>query len=177
MTFAKVSALAGGFLGAMALGVWIGPYVTDRAETMTPAAHVAQPSAAAQPSAVTQPSAAPSKIRPAVGRRVASPPPPPATSVISLSAPELHARLKPLLNKGADLNRASEGFGNAEQFAAVAHAARNTEIPFMLLKQRVVTERKTLAAAILELKPDVNAPIEAKRAQAEAKSDIAALAG
>jgi hypothetical protein len=176
MTFGKVSALAGGFLGAMALGVWIGPSVTDRAETMTPAAHVAQPSAAAQPSAVTQPSAAPSKIRPAAGRRVASPPPP-TTAVISLSAPELHARLKPLLNKGADLNRAAEGFGNAEQFAAVAHAARNTEIPFMLLKQRVVTERKTLAAAILELKPDVNAPIEAKRAQAEAKSDIAALAG
>jgi len=165
-----------GFLGAMALGVWIGPYVTDRgAMVKTPAAQVAQPSAAvAQLSAVTRPSAV-VKSRPAAAPRVA--PPLETTAVISLSAPELHTRLKPLLNEGADLNRAAEGFGDAEQFAAVAHAARNTEIPFVLLKHRVLTEHKTLTAAIRELKPDINALIEANRAQAEAKSDIAALAG
>jgi hypothetical protein len=64
----------------------------------------------------------------------------------------------------------------AEQFAAVAHAARNTEIPFMVLKHRVVTERKPLATAIRELKPDVDATAQAKRAQAEARADMAALA-
>src|SRR6266851_5790772 len=103
MTFGKVSVLAVGFLGAMALGVWIGPYVTDRgAMVKTPAAQFAQPSAAvAQPSAVTRPSAAVVKSRPAAAPRVA--PPLETTAVISLSAPELHTRLKPLLNEGADL--------------------------------------------------------------------------
>ncbi len=177
MTFGKVLALAAGFLGALVLGVWIGPYVTDRdAMAKIPAAQVAQPpNAATQPTAVTQPSAVAAKSRPAAARRVVTPPA--TTAVISPSAPELHIRLKPLLNQGADLNRASEGFRDAEQFAAVAHAARNTDIPFVLLKHRVLTEGKTLEAAIRESKPDVQAPIEANRARAEAKSDIAALAG
>jgi hypothetical protein len=95
---------------------------------------------------------------------------------ISLSAPELHAQLKPLLNKGANMNVAAQDFRDAEQFAAVAHAARNTEIPFMVLKHRVVKERKPLATAIRELNPSVDAAAQAKRAQAEARSDIAALA-
>ena len=72
---------------------------------------------------------------------------------------------------------ASQGFRNAEQFAAVAHAARNTEVPFMLLKHRVLNEGKTLVAAIRESKPDLNAQIEATRARAEARSDLAKLAG
>jgi len=177
MTFGKLSALVVGFLGAMALGVWIGPYVTDRGEIVnTPVTEVGRPSVgAAQPSAVAQPSAAAVKSRPAAARRAATPLA--KAAMISPSAPKLQSRLKPLLNEGADLNRAAEGFGDAEQFAAVAHAARNTEIPFVLLKHRVLTEHKTLTAAIRELKPDINAPIEANRAQAEAKSDIAALAG
>jgi hypothetical protein len=181
MTFGKISLLAVGFLCAMALGVWIGPYVTDRGGMVNaPAAQVAQQTAAAaQPSGVAHPSAAVVKSRQAAARGVAPPMETPleTKAVISLSAPELHTRMKPLLNEGADLNRAVEGFGDAEQFAAVAHAARNTEIPFALLKHRVLTEGKTLTAAILELKPGVNAAIEANRAQAEAKSDIATLAG
>ena len=72
---------------------------------------------------------------------------------------------------------AAQDFRNAEQFAAVAHAARNTEIPFMVLKHRVVNERKPLATAIRESKPDVDAVVEAQRARAEARSDLAALAG
>ena len=57
--------------------------------------------------------------------------------------PELQARLKPVLNQGAKMDIAAEGFRSGEQFAAVAHAARNTQIPFMVLKHRVVDERKT----------------------------------
>jgi hypothetical protein len=96
---------------------------------------------------------------------------------VSPDAPELLGRLQPLLNKGADMNIAAEGFRDAETFAAVAHAARNTEVPFMVLKHQVVNRRKPLDKAIAELKPTVNAPIEANRARAEARSDIAGLAG
>ena len=96
---------------------------------------------------------------------------------VSPDAPELLGRLQPLLNKGADMSIAAEGFRDAETFAAVAHAARNTEVPFMVLKHQVVNKRKPLDKAIAELKPTVNAPIEANRARAEARSDIAGLAG
>ena len=85
-------------------------------------------------------------------------------------------RLQPLLNRGADMAIAAEGFRDAETFAAVAHAARNTEVPFMVLKHQVVNKRKPLDKAIAGLKPTVNAPIEANRARAEARSDIASLA-
>jgi hypothetical protein len=81
--------------------------------------------------------------------------------------------MQPLLNKGADMNIASEGFRSAEQFATVAHAARNTEVPFMVLKHRVLDERQSLAAAIHASKPDVNATDEANRARAQAKGDFA----
>ena len=75
------------------------------------------------------------------------------------------------------MSLAAEGFRNAEQFAAVAHAARNTEIPFVLLKHRVLNEGKTLATAIRESQPTINAETEATRAVAEARSDLARLAG
>jgi hypothetical protein len=81
--------------------------------------------------------------------------------------------MQPLLNKGADMNIASEGFRSAEQFATVAHAARNTEVPFMVLKHRVLDERQTLSAAIHASKPDLNAADEANRARAQAKGDFA----
>jgi len=83
--------------------------------------------------------------------------------------------LKPLLKKGADMGKAAEDFNSAEQFAAVAHAARNTDIPFMLLKDRTVNERKNLEEAIRELKPDANAVAEARTAREQAKADISAL--
>jgi hypothetical protein len=85
--------------------------------------------------------------------------------------------LKPLLNKGADMGVASADFVDAEQFAAVAHAARNTEVPFMVLKHRVVEEGKRLEDAIREFKPELNAAVEADRARREAKSDVQSLLG
>jgi hypothetical protein len=86
-------------------------------------------------------------------------------------------RLKPLLNAGTNLTLAAEGFRGGEQFATLVHAARNTNIPFMVLKHRVLNERKTLADAIAESKPDVNAAGEARRARAQARLDIEALRG
>jgi hypothetical protein len=95
---------------------------------------------------------------------------------VALSTPELHERLKPVLNKGADMTIAAEGFRSAEEFAMVAHAARNTEVPFMVLKHRVLTEGKSLAKAIRESKPDIDANAEVRRARAEARSDLNDLA-
>jgi hypothetical protein len=72
---------------------------------------------------------------------------------------------------------AAEGFESAEQFATVAHAARNTDVPFMVLKHRVLNEGRTLADAIHEAKPDLDAKAEVDRAQIAARSDVAAITG
>jgi hypothetical protein len=165
MTFRKGAALATGFVGAMALGVFIGPYITNDGAiaTLTPSTYRTEPSRAATTSRQR-----------ASATRVTTPAKTPA---IAPSATALQKQLQPLLNQGADMTVASQGFRNAEQFAAVAHAARNTEVPFMLLKHRVLNEGKTLVVAIRESKPDLNAEIEASRARAEARSDLARLAG
>ena len=72
---------------------------------------------------------------------------------------------------------AAEGFRSGEEFATVAHAARNTNVPFMVLKHRVVDEGRTLEEALRDVKPGIDAKAEAARAQAAAKSDVAASAG
>jgi hypothetical protein len=85
--------------------------------------------------------------------------------------------LKPLLNRGARMEIAAEGFRNAEEFATVAHAARNTDVPFMVLKHRVLNEGRSLADAIHDSKPEVDAKAEVARATAAAQADIAAVVG
>ena len=55
----------------------------------------------------------------------------------------------------------------------VAHAARNTNVPFVLLKHRVLNEGRTLADAIHEAKPELDAKAEVERARAAAQSDLA----
>lgn len=163
MTVAKGAALAAGFVGAMALGVWIGPYITSDGTIAPPASPVYR---------TESPRSATESKQPVPATRVTTRP---TTPAIAASSSELHDRLRPVLNKGANMTLAAEGFRNAEQFAAVAHASRNTEVPFMLLKHRVLNERKTLVAAIRESKPEINAEIEASRALAEARSDLANL--
>jgi len=180
MTFAKGSALVLGFVAAVALGVWVGPHITHRGAAVADA--TAPTSQTPVVHAEKNSSARAVHRAPASERADAAPGKAAATTfhgstprTVSVIAPALHERLKPLLNKGADMNLASEDFGEAEQFAAVAHAARNTEIPFMVLKHRVVYESKSLESAIREFKPDLNAAAEARRAREEAKSDISAL--
>jgi hypothetical protein len=90
-------------------------------------------------------------------------------------SPAVHDRLKPLLNQGADLSLASEGFNSAEQFATLAHVSRNTDVPFMLLKHRVLSEGMTVSDAIRASKPEIDATAETNRARAEAKSDFATV--
>ena len=166
MTFGRGVATIVGFVAAFALGVVTAPYFTDEAAVATVTPSVSR---AESPDAVTP------SPRAAAPRRAAARATAPAVSVTPAAA-ELQEQLRPLLNKGTDMAIAADGFRTAEQFAAVAHAARNTEVPFVLLKHRVLTEGKTLEAAIRESKPDMNARVEASRAFAEARSDIARLA-
>ena len=166
MTIARASLLVTGFIGAVALGVAIGPSLTQRdtAVIAPPAAEIVQPA-----------------IMPASKPLIATPRTPRTTRSVARTVaipaftPELHMRLKPVLNRGANMMVAAEGFRDAEQFATVAHAARNTQLPFMLLKHRVLNEGQTLSAAIRSLKPDVDAASEVNRARTEARSDIAVI--
>jgi hypothetical protein len=81
------------------------------------------------------------------------------------------------MNQGTKMELAADGFPNAETFAAVAHAAHNTRIPFVLLKHRVLNEGKSLATAIKESQPDVDASVEADLARVQARRDLALLNG
>jgi hypothetical protein len=70
-----------------------------------------------------------------------------------------------------------KAFEAPKEFAAVAHAAHNTNVPFMVLKTSGGRGRATLERAIRDARPDVDAKAEVARAQAAAKSDVAAIAG
>jgi hypothetical protein len=166
MTTGKMTALALGLVGGFALGVWTGPHITHRADRAASAVHdtVTVPDA---------PAATTTAVEPRTPRRA----PAARTARVEISAPALHDRLKPVLNKGANLDVAAEGFRSAEQFAAVAHAARNTAVPFLLLKHRVLNEGKSLAQAIRESKPEADAAAEAKLADTQAQHDIESIAG
>jgi hypothetical protein len=170
MTIGKATVLSLGFVGAVALGMWIGPQVLGRdaagGRDERPAASVAQ-----RPSAPTaQRPASGSGSGSAAVARASTP-----ASVVPASEPALQKRLKPVLNQGTNMQMAAEGFRSGEEFAIVAHAARNTGTPFVVLKDRVVTKRMSLVAALRELKPDLDATAEANRARSMARSDIAAL--
>jgi hypothetical protein len=97
----------------------------------------------------------------------------PVTVAPSTESVQRHAR--DLLSYGTDVKAAASGFTNAEQFMTVAYAAKNTAIPFVLLKHRVLTEGKSLADAIRELKPGIDATLEANRARLEARSELSRL--
>jgi hypothetical protein len=185
MTIGKAAALAAGFVGAVVLGMAIGPMVTQRGDSApaaaTPAWDLSQPSATApqpvesaapvvpNPKVVhhPQPKAATVKANTAAAR---------ATAKVSPSAPALGARLKPVLNRGANMTMAADGFGDAAQFASVAHAARNTKVPFMVLKHHVVEEKQSLADALGAVNPKLDAAAEARRARSEAQADVKAVA-
>jgi hypothetical protein len=161
MTFAKASALIVALAGAYALGVWTGPVVRDAPDTVAieseprPAAPVAEP--------------APVKTAPSRGSKARLELRVPATA----KPVQMHVRT--LLNRGAVVESASAGFEDAEQLLTVAYAARNTGIPFLLLKDRVLAKGRSVSDAIEASKPEVNARLEADRARAEARADLARL--
>lgn len=184
MKSGTTSAAIVGTVVGIALGVWIGVEMTSARDAATQQAAAVQPVEAAAPA----PEAAPAKAKRA-GRVARVTPKASATlasaestesapklvMTIPVTAPELHDRIKPVLARGTKIPMAVEGFRDAEQFATIAHAARNTQVPFILLKHRVLTEGQSLADAIRASKPDLDAQSEVERARSEAKSDIAAL--
>ena len=175
MTIAKATALIAGFVGAFALGVVVGPLVKDGAARTAPQSTQVIAEETPAPFAASRRANAPRPQRGAARSDTAE-------SVVGitdfrLSDPRLHDRVRPLLNRGASIDIAAEGFESAEEFAMVAHAARNTNVPFMVLKHRVVTEGRPLADAIHDVKPDVDTKAEVTRARIAAKSDLAALEG
>ena len=184
MKTGKTSAATLGLVGGLALGAWIGAEMTmlnnRNVVSPEPAAVTAQ---AVEKIAVPAPPAKAKRVvrasRAASGAVAVDAPAPESAPklvmTIPVSAPELHQRMKPVLTRGTKLPLAVEGFTSAEQFATLAHAARNTQVPFILLKHRVLTEGQSLEAAIRASKPDIDARMEAARARTEAKSDIAAL--
>jgi hypothetical protein len=173
MSKRTLTALIVGLMAVVALGVWWGPAVMDRDTQVS-----APPAAAVSPSAETaKPRRAPAPraaARTATEKATIAPDVVPALPAMQ---PELHARLKPVLNRGTRMELAAEGFRNAEQFATVAHAARNTGVPFAVLKHRVLEEDQTLARAIRESKPGLDAEREVTRASNAARFDIAVITG
>lgn len=166
MTAGKATALALGFAGALGLGVLIGPYIVDRETYTSASTEELQPATDPTPETPKAPVAAARVTRPAAPRAVVTP----------ASAPAIQARMRPVLNSWTNLKMAADGFRSAEEFAMVAHASRNTGVPFMVLKDRVLNG-KSLASAIHEFKPELDASAEVKRARALARADVAAISG
>jgi hypothetical protein len=170
MTIGKAAALTAGLVGAMALGVIVGPSITHRGDVTTTAPAATVAAAPESPA----PAAAPVSPRVKAERR-AEVKVRENMAAMSSTSPQLHERLKPVLNRGAKMELAADGFRDAEQFATVAHAARNTKVPFVVLKHRVLNEKQSLAEAIAESKPNIDAKREAARARAAAREDIDAI--
>jgi hypothetical protein len=160
MTLGKATGLVAGFIGAMALGVWVGPHVTNHDINATAPAVVSPAANAATTPAVR---ASSSRAESAIAREAAT---------VPATAPALGDRLAPVLTRGTNMEMAAKGFANAETFATVAYASRNTEVPFVLLKHRVLNEHRTLADAIAMSNPDVDATHAVTVARAQARADV-----
>jgi hypothetical protein len=186
MTIGKAVLLAAGFVGAVALGVAVGPTVRHALPHSNTDAHSI---AAPAPAADSKPAPAAVAKKPhaeaARSARASSNTPITAASETSTSRaaaipptePRLYDRLKPVLNRGARMNVAADGFRSAEEFATVAHAAHDTHVPFLVLKHRVLTEHRSLADAIHQANPNIDAKAAVTQARAEAKADMQAIAG
>lgn len=175
MKTGTTSAAVLGLIGGVALGVWIGAELTSGRSVAEAPVAVEQTVEAPAPEPVKATPRRARVTRPAP--RAATAEAPKLVMTIPISAPELHDRMKPVLARGTKIPMAVEGFKDAEQFATIAHAARNTQVPFILLKHRVLAEGQSLEAAILASKPELDAASEVERARNEARSDIAALSG
>ena len=159
--FDRTSRVVLGVVGAFALGVIAGAQL-DRPSTPSMSQSLeAAPAAASAPAPATPPS----RARAVRLERV-----PPAT------APAVQQHVKRLLNAGTNPELAAEGFGNARELMTVAYAARNTDIPFVLLKHRVLRERMSLASAIQQSRPELDEIAEVNRARAEARAHLSRMA-
>lgn len=165
MTNSAKAAVTAGLIGAFGLGVWTAPHVRD-IEMDPPVAQVE----IAEPVEETRPV----RETPVVVARARTESYAPVVTLAASAAP-VQKHVRPLLTWGTDTRKAAEGFSSAEEFVTVAHAAKNTQVPFILLKHRVLNEKKSLEAAIRASKPDIDAALEADRARLEARADLARM--
>jgi hypothetical protein len=178
MTVAKTGLLTAGIVAVFSLGVVTSPTIRDswsriNAPEATAAAPAVESSAPAPVKAGRPGSRARSSssgAHAAVTTKTASDTV--RTVPVSVWEPELRDRVKAVLNPGARLEIAAEDFGEAEQFITVAHAARNTQVPFMVLKDRVLNRDQSLAEAIHEFRPELDAKAEVRRARDAARADL-----
>ena len=178
MTFGKAGLITAGFVAAFALGVMTGPTIRDNWSRMNAPeeAVAAQPAETSAPAPVKADRPAPrakassSRADEAVAPKKASNTI--QTIAVNLWEPELRDRVKAVLNPGSNLEIAGADFDSSEQFMTVAHAARNTKVPFMVLKDRVLNQGQSLAEAIHEFKPELDAKAEVTRARAAARADL-----
>lgn len=106
--------------------------------------------------------------------------PVPARKVVAMTSASasLEEKAKVVLNAGADVSLAARGFQSPQQFMATAYASKNLNVPFMVLKDKVVAQKMSLARAIsASSRYSVNAPLEAARAESEARADLARKTG
>jgi hypothetical protein len=172
MKFIKASMLVLAVGCAFALGVWTSPYVTDsiredRTEATSPVVQVDQPSAAAEASRP-----APRLTRRVVQTQTAANPFEP---IMTASAPPVQQHAKSMLNEGTDVEMAAHGFTDATLFVSTVYAAKNTGIPFMVLKHRMLKEGHTLSDAIRLSKPELDAVVEMERARTKARAVVQKL--
>jgi hypothetical protein len=173
MTVGKAGLITAGFVGVVALGVATGPTIQKHWSSMhAPVTQSAEPST---PAPATAP---PARHAHSTARRTHDVPATKnesnriETIAVSMWEPEFRDRVKAVLNRGAKPEIAAANFASAEQFMTVAHAARNTQVPFMVLKDRVLNQGQSLAQAIHEFKPDLDARAEVTRAHAAAREDL-----
>lgn len=161
MSLLKASSVTLGIAAAFAAGIWAGPRITTKLPVVAETAPVVETAPVA--SAPAGPAA-----RAKTAAKAALP-------SVEVSAPSLHRQLKQLMYRGTDMNKAADGFRSAEQFATVAYASHNTGVPFVVLKNRVLNEGKTLTSAIRESLPTTNASLEVRRARAQAHSTLESI--
>jgi hypothetical protein len=86
---------------------------------------------------------------------------------------KLSSKLGTLLPAGTDLQEAAAGFKNLGEFVAATHVSHNLGIPFEDLKAKMTgSDPVSLGKAIKELKPEVDAKAEAKKAKKQASEDL-----
>ena len=182
MTYGKAGLITAGVVAAFAVGVMTGPTIRDSWSRMdAPEEAVAvQPAEQSAPAPVKADRPAPrakasaSRADERANDVVAAKKAPNTiqTIAVNLWEPEMRDRVKAVLNPGARPEDAAADFDSAEQFMTVAHAARNTQVPFMVLKDRLLNQGQSLAEAIHEFKPELDAKAEVTRARAAARSDL-----
>jgi hypothetical protein len=90
-----------------------------------------------------------------------------------LRDPKLAAKLQKLLPEGQSIQQTCDGFKHLGDCVSCIHASQNVGIPLADLKAKVTGKgAEGLDKAIHELKPDVDAKAEKKKANKQAEREI-----